>query len=118
MRHLHFIVMLAWLAGLAPFAHAQNPADAIYHGGPIITVDDKNPTAEAVAVTDGKIVAVGKKDDVLKFKGDTTKMIDLGGKTLVPGFIDGHSHFIQMNIKDIRVIETIKEGKTVYTINE
>jgi len=94
MRLLQRVIAVAWLAGSAAFAHAQNPADAIYHGGDIVTIDDKNPAAEAVAVKDGKIVAVGKKDDVLKFKGDATKVVDLKGKTLAPGFIDGHSHFI------------------------
>lgn len=69
-------------------------ADVIYHGGDIVTVDDKNPTAEALAVKDGRIVAVGKKDAVLKLKGEPTKLVDLGGKTLIPGFLDGHSHFI------------------------
>jgi len=94
MRLLQLSIAAAWLAGLAAFAHAQNPADAIYHGGDIVTIDDNNPTAEAVAVKDGKIIGVGKKDDVFNFKGDATKVIDLKGKTLVPGFIDGHSHFI------------------------
>ncbi len=74
-------------------ATAQAP-DAIYHGGDIVTVDDKNPTAEALAVKDGKIVAVGKKADVLKLKGDKTRIVDLKGKTLVPGFVDGHAHFL------------------------
>lgn len=69
-------------------------ADVIYHGGDIVTVDDRNPTAEAIAVKNGKIVAVGTKADVLKHKTDGTKLIDLAGKTLVPGFLDGHSHFI------------------------
>jgi hypothetical protein len=64
-------------------------------GGPIITIDDKNPTAEALAVIGGKIVAIGNKDDVLKLKGDKTLVIDLGGKSLIPGMIDGHSHFFQ-----------------------
>ena len=71
----------------------EQTADAIYTGGPIVTVNDAQPTAEALAVKDGKILAVGTKADVLKTKGDTTKLVDLGGKTLVPGFVDGHSHF-------------------------
>ena len=75
-------------------ANCADTADVIYHGGDIVTVDDKNPTAEALAVSKGKIVAVGTKADVLKLKGETTKLVDLGGKTLVPGFLDGHSHFI------------------------
>jgi predicted amidohydrolase YtcJ len=72
-------------------ASAQN-ADAIYHGGTIITVNDAANTAEAIAVKDGRILAVGSKVDVLQKKGDATKLIDLGGKTLIPGFIDPHSH--------------------------
>jgi predicted amidohydrolase YtcJ len=67
-------------------------ADTIYHGGPIITIDDANPRAEAVAIKDGKIIAVGKKDEVLKTKGDVTKLVDLAGKTMLPGFVDAHGH--------------------------
>lgn len=82
------------LTSLILCASALGQVDTIYHGGDIVTVDDKNPTAEALALKDGKIVAVGKKDDVLKLKGAATRLIDLQGKTLVPGFLDGHSHFI------------------------
>ena len=74
-------------------ALAAATADTIYTGGEIITINDAAPYAEALAVKDGKILAVGAKADVLKTKGDATKLIDLGGKTLVPGFVDGHSHF-------------------------
>ena len=95
MRHLQLVITLAWLAGSAALAHAQNvPADAIYLGGAIVTIDDTNPGAEAIAVKDGKIMAVGKRDEVDKCQGPGTKVIDLSGKTLLPGFIDGHSHFI------------------------
>ena len=78
---------------------AQRPssaevADIIYSGGDIVTVNDAAPTAEALAVKDGKILAVGTAAAVFKTKGDGTEMIDLSGKTLLPGFIDGHSHFI------------------------
>lgn len=73
---------------------AQGPPDAIYHGGDIVTVDDKNPTAEAVAIKAGKIIAIGKKEEVFKLKGESTKLIDLKGKCLAPGFIDGHAHFL------------------------
>ena len=69
-------------------------ADVIYHGD-IITMDENRPTAEAVAVKDGVILAVGTKADVLRTKGAETRLIDLGGKTMLPGFIDGHSHFFQ-----------------------
>jgi len=96
MKHLQLVITLAWLAGPAALAHAQNvPADAIYFGGAIVTMDDTNPGAEAIAVKGCKIVAVGKKNAVLKqHQGSGTKVINLRGKTMLPGFIDGHSHFI------------------------
>jgi len=78
---------------------AQQPAAAvantIYAGGDILTmVGDQPAYAEALAVKDGKILSAGAKADVLKSKGAATKVIDLGGRTLLPGFIEGHSHFI------------------------
>jgi predicted amidohydrolase YtcJ len=82
---------LAVLCGTSLITSAQT-ADTIYHGGPIITINDAAPRAEAVAVKDGKILAVGKKDQVLKSKGAKTKLVDLGGKALLPGFVDAHGH--------------------------
>jgi hypothetical protein len=80
-------------------AEAAETADIIYHNGPVITIDDTNPRAEAVAVKDGKILAVGKKDDVLKTKGDATKLIDLSGKAMLPGFVDAHGHVFMGGIQ-------------------
>jgi predicted amidohydrolase YtcJ len=74
---------------------AASTADSIYFGGDIVTVNDAQPTVEAVAVKDGKILAVGTRAEIEKLhKGSTTKMIDLAGKTLLPGFLDPHSHYI------------------------
>jgi len=72
------------------------PADRIIHGGPIVTVNPAQPEAEAVAITAGRIVAVGSETEVMKHKGEATEVIDLGGKALVPGFVDGHSHFFSL----------------------
>lgn len=70
-------------------------ADAIYFGGDIITVNDAQPTAEALAIKDGKIIAVGTLSGLTAgAKGAATRMVDLQGKTLLPGFIDPHSHFL------------------------
>ena len=69
--------------------------DRIYLGGDIITMNDQDLVAEAVAVRDGKILAVGKASDLLGMAGERTEVVDLQGKTLLPGFIDGHSHFFQ-----------------------
>jgi len=75
-------------------------ADTIYSGGPIVTVNDAQPTAEAVAVKDGKILAVGTRADLEKnHKGAATKLVDLGGNTLLPGFVDPHSHVFNSGIQ-------------------
>ncbi len=69
-------------------------ATRIFTGGDIITMDDANPKAEALAVQDGKILAVGSLEDVEKTAGSGAEKVDLGGKTLMPSFIDAHGHFI------------------------
>ena len=83
------LVILGLWAGRA----AAQVADVIYVGGDIVTVNRRQPSAEAVAIRDGRIVAVGSRDAVMARRGAETRVIDLGGKTLVPGFIDPHSHF-------------------------
>jgi predicted amidohydrolase YtcJ len=77
------------------------PADTIYHGGPIVTVDDDNSTAEALAVRDGRIVAVGSEDGIMAMRASTTDVVDLEGRTLAPGFVDGHAHVAQFGIQAI-----------------
>ncbi|HYL26322.1 MAG TPA: amidohydrolase [Candidatus Nitrosotalea sp.] len=71
-------------------------ADLIFNGGDIVTMDDACPQAEAVAVRGGKILAVGSAAEIGAFRDDATRVIDLAGKALLPGFIDGHSHFFQV----------------------
>jgi predicted amidohydrolase YtcJ len=86
------VVALAAIVSLAPAACAA-PAERIIRGGAIVTLHAAQPTAEAVAIAGGRIIAVGSEADVLRHKGPATEVTDLAGKTLVPGFIDGHSHF-------------------------
>lgn len=69
-----------------------NP-DTIYINGAIIQMDSSNSTAEALAVKGDKITAVGTKQSIQVLAGDNTKIVDLGGRTLLPGFYDTHSHF-------------------------
>ncbi|ANT59930.1 amidohydrolase [Salipiger sp. CCB-MM3] len=73
---------------------AQESADTIYSGGPILTIDDATPSAEAVAVLDGKIVAVGSMEEVSALKGEATQMFELGGRAMLPGFVDSHGHVV------------------------
>jgi predicted amidohydrolase YtcJ len=71
----------------------SSPADLILVGGAIYTVEADQPRAEAVAVRDGRIVAVGDDGDVARYRGRATAVVDLDGAMLVPGFIDSHTHF-------------------------
>jgi len=81
--------LLVSLAAAPAFAEV---ADHIWTGGTILTMNDAAMRAEAVAVKDGRILAVGAADDVLALRNDATKVTDLGGKTLIPGFVDSHGH--------------------------
>ena len=71
---------------------AEEPADRIWTGGTILTMNDAAMRAEAVAEKDGRILAVGSEAEVMAHKGPGTEMIDLGGRTMLPGFVDAHGH--------------------------
>lgn len=71
-------------------------ADLIYHNGTIITMEGATQKATSVAVKSGKILAVSENSLVEAHRGDSTKVIDLSGKTMLPGFIDAHSHMAMM----------------------
>jgi predicted amidohydrolase YtcJ len=74
------------------FALFLQTADLVLRGGKVITVDPSERIAEAVAVEGNRIVAVGTDEEVARFTGPRTRVVDLGGRALLPGFIDGHSH--------------------------
>jgi hypothetical protein len=82
---------------------AQSPADLILHNGKIVTLDPSQPEVHAIAIRNGLIIAVGPGADSPRFKGPTTRVIDLNNKLAIPGFIEGHGHFMgvgeaQMNL--------------------
>jgi predicted amidohydrolase YtcJ len=88
MRHL-----LALIALISFSSCIQQRVDMIVHHAQIYTVDNQFSTAEAMAVQDGKIVAVGSNDDILKeYKSDS--VVNAEGATIYPGFIDAHAHFV------------------------
>lgn len=84
---LWITLVMVWMGSLM-----GESADAIFFGGDIVTVNDEQPTAEAVAIKNGKIVFVGDKKTAFDLKGEKTELVDLEGKTLLPGFIDPHTH--------------------------
>jgi len=79
-------------AAPAAAASAAEPADLVLQGGPIHTADDARPTAEAVAVDAGRIVYAGPRAGAAAFIGAGTRVIDLKGASLYPGFTDAHAH--------------------------
>ncbi len=88
-------VLVTLLIAQSAVVFAKGNADTIFYGGPIVTVNPKNEEVEALAVQKGKIVAVGSKDAVMKdWKTNTTKLVDLKGQTLMPGFVEPHVHII------------------------
>jgi predicted amidohydrolase YtcJ len=87
--------LLWWLLWLIPGgAFAQSP-DLIFSNGKIVTVDDRFSMVQAIAIRGTRIVAIGSDADVLKLKGPATKVEDLQGRTVIPGLIDNHAHFIR-----------------------
>jgi Predicted metal-dependent hydrolase with the TIM-barrel fold len=67
-------------------------ADVIYFNGDFVTMEDDRKPTEALAVSGSKIIALGTREEVASHQGPQTRMIDMMGKTMMPGFVDGHSH--------------------------
>src|SRR3954469_18827178 len=83
---------LTLLFALLAFPALAQPADLVLRGGHIITVDSGWHVAQAVAVRGGRFVAIGNDATVARYVGPNTQIIELAGKTVVPGLIDSHLH--------------------------
>ena len=81
---LFFCCVAAW----------TQPADLVLRNGRIVTVERNNPEVQALAARDGKIVALGSNQQMQPFIGPSTRVIDLAGRLAIPGFIEGHGHFL------------------------
>jgi len=77
--------------------------DLILVNGNVYTVNEKQPHAEAIAVRDQRIVFVGSNEDARKFRSDRTRIIDLAGKTVVPGFTDSHCHIFGIGEREMNL---------------
>lgn len=90
----NWAVLVIWIAAgcSAPRLPEGAAADRILVNGNIITVDADDSLAEAVAIKDGRIVAVGSNAEIEALAGETTERIDLDGKTATPGLLDAHCH--------------------------
>ena len=94
-----FLLVSVTAAGLSSACEsrqgsAQEPADLVLRGGRILTLDDKLPEAEALAARGGRIVAIGTQADIAPYVGPSTQVIELNTGFAMPGFIEGHGHFV------------------------
>jgi predicted amidohydrolase YtcJ len=99
------LASLPLLARPALAAILRQPPELILHNGNFLTMDARQPRAEAVAIAGGRILAVGADVDILEFATADTKKLDLGGQTAVPGFIDGHCHPAYSGRRHLRFID-------------
>ena len=92
MKHILYSLLSLGLLGTPIKLSAQNQIDLILHSAELITMDKSKPQASAIAIGDGKIVAVGNDENVLGLAQSETKIIDLEGRVVMPGFVDAHNH--------------------------
>jgi len=89
-------------------------ADLLFVNGAVYTVDAARRWAEAVAVRDGRIVALGTTDDLVELRGSSTEVVELGGRMLVPGFQDAHVHPINAGLDQLRCDLSQDHGLEAY----
>ena len=105
-----------WMAGLMCASIAGSlvsgaaPADLVLTGGKVVTVDSQHPAAEAIAVHGERILAVGSVADIALWIGPQTRVIALDGQLVVPGFIEGHGHFLGLG--ESRMILDVSSAAT------
>jgi hypothetical protein len=107
-RVTFFVLAVLVIGGLSGCVKKQ-PADLVLTNGKIITLEDIAPTAEALAVSGDRILAVGTAKKIKSHIGSSTRVIDLQGQTAVPGFIDSHAHFT--GVGEARMILDLTRAK-------
>lgn len=96
MNYIKYTLYIFIFAYLIIGCTNRQAADLVLINGNVHTVDEKNTLAEAVAVKDGLILAVGSTDEIKPLIGQNTEVVDLNGRLLTPGLIEGHGHFMGM----------------------
>ncbi|HXT23666.1 MAG TPA: amidohydrolase [Candidatus Eisenbacteria bacterium] len=96
---------LGTLAAFSLFPMEDEKADLILHSGNIYTMNGQEPRAQAIAIARGRIVAIGSDADVMNLASTGAKKIDLGKSTVLPGFIDAHSHPALAGVMHLRMVD-------------
>ena len=129
LRNAGGIAALPLFGSRAWAAMSRQTPELILHNAHVITIDSRQPTAEAVAIAGDRILAVGTNSAILDLATSGTKKIDLGGNTVVPGFIDAHTHpaysgrrhlrFVDCDLRSITAIQAaIRERAAVTPAGE
>ena len=110
------IFLLVLFVGLVPASEKTKTADLVLLGGKIITLEESKPAAEAVAILQGRIHAVGSDKEIKPYISESTQVIKLKGKLAIPGFIDSHGHFtslghakMQLDLKGVKNWDEVVE---------
>jgi predicted amidohydrolase YtcJ len=96
---------LGTLAAFSLFPLEQEKPELIFHNGNIVTMNGREPRVQALAISRGRIAGVGSDADILNLAGGGTKKVDLGAKTVLPGFIDAHSHPALAGVMHLRMVD-------------
>lgn len=102
-RRLGRLVGPALLSLTFACAPAPEPAGLVLRGGTVVTLDAAKPVAEALAARNGQIVAIGTAQEISRFIGPKTEVIELTGRTVTPGFIEGHGHFLGVGLMKMQL---------------
>ena len=113
---IQILVLLLAALSVGAFAQAPPPADTVVIKARVYTVNSRQPWADALAVRGGNIVAAGAAAQIEKYRGASTRVIDAGGRLVLPGFTDCHIHFMdgslslqRINVEDVKTISGIQQ---------
>ena len=112
MKNIYLLAILGFFL-ISCSSEKAEPADLIFTNGIIYTVNEAQPTAEAVAVKDGMILAVGTSEEIEKHRAENTEVIDLQGETMTPGLVESHAHLMGIGYNklelDLMYVKTYDE---------
>ena len=100
-----FLYGLGALAALSFLPMERTEPELILFNGNFWTVDPRQPRAQAVAIARGRFLAIGSNEEILTFASGKAKKLDLGGKSVLPGFIDAHTHPVEAGLGHLRMVD-------------
>jgi predicted amidohydrolase YtcJ len=100
-----FLCGLGAISGSMLFAMERSEPELILHNGNFWTVNPRQPQAHAVAISNSRFLAIGSNEEILALAAGNAKKVDLGGKTVLPGFIDAHSHPAEAGLSHLRMVD-------------